>query len=103
MKQMKLYSPKKFQKLYDYKESIEDEEIKQIITELIKNYNKMYIVLRELIQERKNRNMNYKELDRLTIENKELKARLERRELVIEKREADIKELKEKIKEAQKK
>lgn len=100
---MKLYSPKKFQKLYDYKESIEDEEIKQIITELIKNYNKMYIVLRELIQERKNRNMNYKELDRLTIENKELKARLERRELVIKKREADIKELKEKIKEAQKK
>lgn len=93
---MKLYNPRQFQKLYDYKEEIQDEEIKQIITELIRNYNKMYIKLKDLLIERESKKENYKKLESLSIENHELKQRLDRYNRVIE-------DLRKRVKEAQKK
>ena len=93
---MKIYSPKKFQKLYDYKEKIEDKEIKEIITELIKNYNYIYIKLRDFMQEKQTKKENYNKLDRLSIENQKLKERVERDKLLIA-------ELRKRVKEEQKK
>ncbi len=92
---MTIYSPKKFQQLYNYKEAIEDEEIKGIITELIKNYNYMYIKLKDFLQEKQDKKENYNKLDKLSRENKELKERVERDKLLI----ADLRR---KIKEVQK-
>ena len=80
---MKLYSPKKFQKLYEYKENIQDEEIKEIIGELIKNYNRIYIKLKDLIFRQDDRRELYNKLDKLTIENKELKGKIDRYKRII--------------------
>lgn len=93
---MTIYNPKIFQKLYDYKENIEDKEIKEIITELIKNYNHMYVKLKDFIQKKEESKISYKKLDQLTIENRELKARADRYNLI-------IKDLRKRIKEVQKK
>lgn len=81
---MTIYDSKKFQKLYDYKENIEDKEIKQIITELMKNYNRMYIKLKDFIQKKEESKISYKQLDKLTIENRELKERVDRYSFIIE-------------------
>lgn len=81
---MTIYDSKKIQKLYDYKENIEDKEIKQIITELMKNYNRMYIKLKDFIQKKEESKISYKQLDKLTIENRELKERVDRYSFIIE-------------------
>lgn len=81
---MTIYDSKKIQKLYDYKENIEDKEIKQIITELMKNYNRMYIKLKDFIQKKEEIKISYKQLDKLTIENRELKERVDRYSFIIE-------------------
>ena len=96
---MKLYNPKKFKELYNFKESIKDENIKETIEEMIRNYNYMYIKLRDYIQEVKNKKNNYMQLDKLTIENKSLRGRLERRELALAMKEKIIADLKKELKE----
>lgn len=80
---MKLYSPKKFQKLYEYKENIQDGEIKEIIEELINNYNRIYIKLKDIIFKQEDMKELYNKLDKLTIENKELKGKVDRYKRII--------------------
>lgn len=80
---MKLYNPKKFQKLYEYKENIQDEEVKEIIEELIKNYNRIYIKLKDIIFKQEDMKELYNKIDKLTIENKELKGKVDRYKRII--------------------
>ena len=78
-----IYSPKKFRKLYDYKESIKDPEIKELITEFLSNYNLMYIKVKDVINQLNDRKFNYIKLERLGVENLELKSKLRRKENII--------------------
>ena len=96
---MKLYNPKKFKELYYFKENIKDENIKETIEEMIKIYNYMYIKFKDYLKEIKEKRINYMKLDQLSIENKQLKERIERKNIMIAEKDKVIFDLKREIKE----
>ena len=76
---MKLYNKEDLSKLLQYKDTLQNEEIKEIISKLVENYNYMYIKLKDKVQKKIDIKKLYEDLDNQIEKNKELEARLERK------------------------
>ena len=90
---MKLYSPKEFRILIDFKSEIDNREVKNALEKLLYNYNIMYLNFKEYIHKKDDMKQLYVDIEKVQKENRKLNTKLQKLEKQLKAKDELIEEL----------